>query len=516
MVDRDSFYEISPADFFYRNKDIAGFSNPSRAIYSAIRELVENSLDASELHRVLPEIYIRITEEDGSSSTVEGGTVHLIHIEDNGSGIPARHIPSAFGQVFYGSKYRLRQSRGTFGLGGTMAILYGQITTDSAVKVISSTGDRNIHEYELMIDIRRNRPIVLKHRPYKNDNSWHGTIINLKMEGDYSRASSKILEYFKQTAIVAPYANLTIADSKGRLYIFERATDEMPKPPGETKPHPYGSDVETLKRLITITDARNMLTFIMNHFHRVGKTTAEKFLQFAGISPTKKPQKLNNEEIVKLAKKMKEYPDFRAPSAECLSPLGENLLRAGIQKELKPEFISVKPRSPSVYSGYPFIVEVAIAYGGGIPRSSRILLYRFANRIPLLYDEASDVSWKVIEQMNWKYYHVDMPDPPLAVVTHICSTKIPYRSVGKEFVADIPEIEREILGGLRDAARELSVFLTKRKAIEMDKKRFDIFEKYMPKIAKFSTELAGERDVPDVRNLLKSVMKYGSKEIDEN
>lgn len=516
MTERDSFYEISPADFFYRNKDIAGFSNPSRAIYSTIRELVENSLDASELHQVLPEIYIRITEEDSSSSTLEGGSVHIIHIEDNGSGIPARNIPSAFGQVFYGSKYRLRQSRGTFGLGGTMAILYGQITTDSAVKVISSTGDKAIHEYELMIDIRRNRPIVLKHKPYKNNNNWHGTIIDLKMEGDYIRASSKILEYFKQTAIVAPYANLTFADSKGRLYMFERVTNEMPKAPRETKHHPYGSDVETLKRLIAITESKNMLAFIMNNFQRIGRTTADKFLQFAGIPSKKKPRKLNNEDIVKLAKKMKEFPDFRAPSAEYLSPLGENLLSAGIKKELSPEFISVKQRNPSVYSGYPFIIEVAIAYGGDIPRSSRILLYRFANRIPLLYDEASDVSWKVIDQMNWKYYHVDTPEPPLAVVTHICSTKIPYRSVGKEFVADIPEIEREIHGGLRDAARELSLFLTKRKAVEMDKKRFDIFEKFMPKIAKFSTELADKKNIPDVKSLLKSVMKYGPEEIDEN
>ena len=510
-MSREIFYEISPADFFYRNRDIAGFSNPARAMYSAVRELIENSLDASELYGYPPDIYVRVTMDDNATS--ENGNVYAVHVEDNGSGIPARHIPSAFGQVFYGSKYKLRQSRGTFGLGGTMAILYGQITTNSPVKVISSTGEKYIHEYELMIDIQRNRPVVLGHKSYKNENGWHGTIIEVKIEGDYPRAMSKILEYLKQTAIVAPYANLTFVDPKGRLYRFERVTEEMPKPPSETKPHPYGSDVETIKRMISTTPCKDMLSFMITHFHKVGKITAEKFLNFAGISPRKRPKTLTNNDIVELVKAMKEYKGFRSPSADCLSPLGENLLKAGILKELKPEFISVKQRPPSVYSGYPFIVEVAIAYGGEIPKTGDILLYRFANRIPLLYDEASDVSWKVVHTLiNWKHYNVDVQNAPLAVFTHICSTKIPYRSVGKEFIADIPEIEREILGGLRDAARELSAYLTRRRAIEMEKKRIDIFEKFLPKIAKFSTELAKEKEIPDVKILLKKVVKYGSEE----
>lgn len=427
-MSREVFYEISPADFFYRNRDIAGFSNPARAVYSAVRELIENSLDASEVYGFPPDIFVRVTAEDEKSS--EGTETYTIRVEDNGSGVPARYIPSAFGQVFYGSKYKLRQSRGTFGLGGTMAILYGQITTNSPVKVISSTGDRAIHEYELMIDIQRNRPIVLKHKSYKNEDSWHGTIIEVKIEGDYPRAMPKILEYLKQTAIVAPYANLTFVDPKGRLYRFERITEEMPKPPTETKPHPYGSDVETIKRIISTTECRDMLSFMITHFHKIGRITAERFLEFANISKKKKPRSLTNDDIVRLVKAMKEFKGFRAPSASCLSPLGENLLRVGIQKELNPEFISVKQRNPSVYSGYPFIVEVAIAYGGGVPRTGGIVLYRFANRIPLLYDEASDVSWKVVHTMiNWKHYNVDPQDPRIAVFTHICSTKIPYLSL---------------------------------------------------------------------------------------
>lgn len=506
-IGREEFYEISPADFFYRNRDIAGFSNPARALYSAVRELVENSLDAGEQAGRPPDIYVRLSC-DGEKGE-EGSSVYTLRVEDNGSGVPARYIPHAFGQVFYGSKYRLKQARGTFGLGGTMAILYGQITTNSPVHVTSSADGKRIHSYTLMIDIKNNRPIVLKHKVLSNHNGWKGTIIETKLEGEYSRAMPKILEYFRQTAIVAPYANLTFVDPKGRLYRFERATENMPKPPVEIKPHPYGIDVETMKRMIAVTQCRDMVSFLREHFHRIGRTVALRFLtEAAKIPPRRRPKRLTNDEIVKLVKAMRSFNGFRAPSAECLSPLGVELFKAGIVKELKPEFVSVKQRPPSVYLGYPFIVEVAIAYGGGVPKTGDIVLYRFANRIPLLYDEASDVAWKVVHQLvNWRYYKVDPAHDPVAVFIHICSTKIPYRSVGKEFIADVPEIEREILNGVREAARELSLFLSRKIAVERERQRLDAFEKYLPKIARFSSELAG-RKPPNIKPLLKSVMRY--------
>ncbi|MEM3737030.1 MAG: DNA topoisomerase VI subunit B [Candidatus Bathyarchaeia archaeon] len=510
-MSKEEFYEISPADFFYRNKDLAGFSNPARALYSTVRELVENSFDACELHSILPDIYLRISHEGAEGG--EGVGIYAVRVADNGSGIPARHIPHALAQVFYGSKYRLRQSRGTFGLGGTMAILYGQITTNNAVHVISSTGTPVIHEYELLVDIQRNKPVVLKHRTYRNDKRWHGTVIEIKLDGDYLRAGPKILEYLKQTAIVTPYAKLTFVDPKGRLYRFERVASELPSPPKETKPHPYGSDVETVKRIISGTTCKDMLNFMTTHFHRVGPVIAKRFLESAGIPPSRRPNKLSTDEVVKLVQHMKCFPDFRPPTADCLSPLGEDLLRAGIKKELNPEFVSVKQRAPSVYSGFPFIVEVGVAYGGGIPQTGEISLYRFANRIPLLYDESSDVSWDVVHNgINWKHYNVDVPNAPLAVLVHICSTKIPYRSVGKEFIADVPEIRREILNGIRDAARELSISLSRRQAIESEKRRLDVFEKFLPKIAKFSAEIIERNEPPDIRPLLKSVMKYGPEE----
>jgi DNA topoisomerase-6 subunit B len=578
-----TFQEISPADFFYRNRDIAGFTNPSRAIFSSVRELVENALDSSDLMNIPPEVYVRLSQENSDTTAEPGTGVYRLKIMDNGSGISARHIPSAFGQVLFGSKYTLKQARGTFGLGGTMSILYGQITTHKPVLIRSSTGGTKIYEYKMMIDIQRNRPLILDRRTRRNKEQWRGTIVEFSLEGDYFRAMSKILEYLKQTALVTPYANITFVDPKGRLYMFNRATKKMPPPPTETLAHPYGVDVETIQRLIRVTNCRNMLAFMQKHFHRVGQGTSLSFLDFAGFIKTANPQRLKDEdvvrlvetikklkifrkffgkisveetkrllkrtksqdmidfmkgnfpdvdknmilrllsaagfvrtknprklrpsEIVRLVRMMKRYDGFLPPDANCLSPLGEELLRAGILKELKPEFIAVSQRKPSTYSGHPFIVEAAIAYGGEIPRKDDFVVYRFANRIPLLYDEASDVSVKVIRAINWRRYKVSS-GMPLAILVHVCSTKVPYKTVGKEFIADRPEVRSEILNGIREVARRLQTFLTKREYVAKERRRLTVFSKYLPKIARFSTDLAGKKEEPDIELLLKSVRKF--------
>ena len=503
-----TFEEISASDFFYRNRDIAGFTNPSRAIFAAVRELVENSLDAAESLKIPPDIYVRLSYEGEATKETQ---IYKLRVEDNGIGVPTRHIPSAFGQVLFGSKYKLKQQRGTFGLGGKMAILYGQITTHQPAYIASSTGTVKIYMYKLMIDIQRNRPIILDRKVLLNKEQWRGTIVEFCLEGDYLRAMPKILEYFKQTAMMNPYANLTFVDPKGRLYKFTRVTKEMPQPPKETKPHPYGVDVELLQRLIEITPYRNMLEFLRSHFHRVGETTAHKFLEFSNISPSKNPKKLSHEEIVRLMHMLKKFREFLPPDAGCLSPLGEELLRAGMLKELKPEFTVVHQRKPATYAGHPFIVEAGIAYGGEIPQRGGFLIYRFANRIPLLYDEASDVSVKVINSMNWRRYKVS-PDMPIAILVHICSTKVPYKTVGKEFIADRPEVRREIANGLREVARQVQRFLTRREHVDRERKRLGVFGKYLPKIAQFSAELAGKEKLPDIEKLLKSVRKFGAEE----
>jgi DNA topoisomerase-6 subunit B len=523
MTVAEVFEEISAADFFYRNRDIAGFTSPSRAIYSTIRELVENSLDACETGGTPPDIYVRLSHESGP---LDGPGTYDLRIEDNGIGVPADVIPSAFGQVLYGSKYKLRQTRGTFGLGGKMALLYGQITTHKEAQIVSSNSSKSrIAEVALRTDIQQNKPVVLKKKTKPNKTRWRGTIIEFKTEADYARAMSKILEYFKQTAIIVPYANLTFVDPRGRLYRFIRGTTKVPPAPTETSPHPHGVDVETVQRMLKLTNAKSLQEFLRKHFQRIGETTARKFLQYASLGQKKNPKNLAPGDIVKLVNAMKSYEDFLSPDPTSLSPLGEDLLATGIKKELGitdeetqngTAFVTTLQRKPATYSGFPFIIEVGLASSKLIQNEGKILLFRFANKIPLLFDEASDVSWKVVNQLiDWRNYRVIPGETPLAVFIHVCSTKIPYKTVGKEFIADRPEVEHEILNAIREAGRNLRLYLSKREHLAQEKKRVDVFEKYLPKVAQFSTKLAKAKKEPDIKPLLKGLIKYGAEEGEE-
>jgi DNA topoisomerase-6 subunit B len=475
-----------------------------------VRELLENSLDACEVQRVPADIYLRLTEVEEASSE-NGASIYTMRVEDNGTGLPSDQIPHSFCQVFYGSKYTLKQARGTFGLGGTITILYGQITTHKPVTITSSTGS-DIHEYEMMIDIEHNRPIILRHKVIGNKKGWRGTVVELQMEGDYSRIKSRLLDYLKQTAMVNPYAEITFVDPGGRLFRFERGTEKMPPLPQPVDPHPHGIDVENFRRLVTITNARNMRDFMTDHFQGVGQKTASSFLEAAGISPRARPRSLNPEDIVKLVRTAKDYPGFKRPDPSCLSPIGEELLENGIRKELgltKDDFLRVVTRKPSTYLGFPFIVEAAIATGSTIRRQfkSGTSIIRFANRIPLLFDESSGVVWKVVNRnIHWDTYRVSS-DTPMVVVVHVCSTKIPYKTVGKEYMADQPAVEKEITNTIRTAARSLRLFISRSVRLARERRRLDVFAKYLPKIAEFATKLSDREEPPDINPLLAVVSK---------
>ncbi|MBP2625228.1 MAG: DNA topoisomerase VI subunit B [Nitrosopumilaceae archaeon] len=602
--EKESFNQISPSEFFYRNRDLAGFSNPTRSIYTSIRELVENSLDACDQKGILPNISINITSVNQQQSDPK---YYILTVSDNGPGIDPKHIPLAFGTVLYGSKFGLKQARGMFGLGATMAILYGQITTNTPVHVTSSIDGHNQHEYEMLLDIQKNKPIITKHVIRKTTKK--GLTISICLEGDYSKAGSKIRDYIYQTSLITPYASIKFNDPKGNQYKYDKITKSIPPPPTIIKPHPYGIDVETLRRLIHDTRYKvpsfnknilekiykelqihhnlhydnyeilrtikkrwsylstqtktllsimlclklnfdqtlrikvddidiinNTLTywdydqsksitikldksnfyykylakeakgdtlamFLTKQFQRVGRHTAEKFSEFAQFKPEKRIMLMTNQELVYLSDSLQKFTDFLSPDHSCLAPLGETLLSKGIKKFFNPDFMFVIQRKASAYSGFPFIVELGVAYGGSIKGTK---LYRFANRIPLLYDESSDVVFKIINDIDWNRYKIKN-DSPLIIVSHICSTRIPYKTVGKENVADRNEIERELKLALQFLARKLSSYMSKKGKAAMEKKRVDLYFTYIPLISKFCTELSNNEKEPNYKKIFNEI-----------
>jgi len=512
----ESFRQLSPSEFFYRNREIAGFSNPARAVYQTVREFIENSLDATEVHGILPVITLRISREDPSNPN------HItIQVEDNGIGVPPQFIPDAFGRVLYSSKYKFRQTRGMYGLGAKMAILYAQLTTGKPFEIYSSTRKtRYIYYYKLMIDVKRNEPQILEMASWEKRSKWHGTIVKLTIEGEWSRrVKDYVAVYIKRTAIITPYADITAIlpsvekEDEYEVLRFPRVTSMLPRPPKEAKPHPLGIDLEMLKMMINETGAKTVLSFITNEFQRIGEVTATRILKNAGIDPDKPPRTLDDDELQRLYKAVREEK-YWAPTDEPLSPIGEELIRIGLKEILRPEFIATASRKPSSYSGHPFIVEGGIAYGGEL--ASRldeiaqdsvkgetgpyIVLLRYANKIPLLYDEKTDVMWSIVDpsKFPWRSVYKLEPTDTVAVLIHICSTKVPYKGVGKESVANVEEVESEVRLLAQELARKLREYIQRKKRAQEARQKLSLFLRYIPEVAASLAAIAGNgRGTPD-------------------
>jgi DNA topoisomerase-6 subunit B len=513
-IGAESFRQLSPSEFFYRNREIAGFSNPGRALYQTVREFVENSLDATEVHGILPTIVVQIRREDPHNPNY-----FTVTVEDNGIGIPNHIVPDAFGRVLYSSKYKYRQTRGMYGLGAKMAILYGQLTTGKPFEIYTSTPrSSKIYYYKLLIDIRRNEPIVLERGSWRKNSGWHGTIARVTIEGDWKkRIRDYIVVYIRRTAIIAPYADLTLAvpqivsqdprEDGVEIIHYPRATTKLPSPPKEAKPHPLGIDLELLKMMIADTRHRTLKEFLTKSFQRIGDKKALEILRKSGLEPSRNPKTLTSTELKRLYKVMR-HEKYLSPSSHALSPIGADLIKIGLKQVLKPEFVEAVTRRPGSYGGHPFIIEAGIAYGGKLTEMmdeiSRdalksqsgpyIVLLRYANKIPLLYDEKADVMWSVVspDSFNWRTtYKLDQSDV-VAVLIHIASTKVPYKGVGKESVAPIDEVKKEMEAAVQELARKLRTYISRKRRLMEAEQKYKTFLKYIPEVSRSLAVIAGD------------------------
>ncbi|MDF1541066.1 MAG: DNA topoisomerase VI subunit B, partial [Candidatus Thorarchaeota archaeon] len=397
------------------------------------------------------------------------------------------------------TKFTHRQSRGTFGLGGSLALLYGQVTTQKPIEIITGIqGEEFFHSIQMKLDIDRNEPEIIQEERFPKEKEDHGTTISFHLQGDWLRSKKRILDYFNQTSVIVPYSSIWFQTPEGELLEHERVIDVLPKPPKEVKPHPSGIDVELLKSMISTTRYKNIKSFLMKTFQRIGPSTADGFLLYASLDPEVNPKSLSDEVLLDMMNALAEFNGFMAPTSNALSPAGSTAMHVGM-KRLNPELLVTTERAPSVHEGHPFIIEAGVAYGGELPAGTN--LFRFANRIPLLYDEGSDVSTRVIRGLNLKPYGFRSEDP-LAFFVHLCSTKVPYKTVGKEYIADVDAVRREIDLGLKDCLRRLGEQVRKRNRVHKKTKRESRLRNYYQFIASTLEEATCQK--VGLENLMKS------------
>jgi len=474
------FKEVSITEFFRKNKAHLGYSGKVRSLTTIVHELVTNALDACEEAGMLPDVKLQLK--------ALGPEHYQFTCEDNGPGIPPKHISNVFGKMLAGTKFhRNIQLRGQQGIGVAGVTLYSQITTGKPVKIKTCTGDHKIHEIKLLVDVQKNKADIVETNFYEA--AWQGTEIQGEVKGvQYQLSDRGPHEYLRRTAIANPHASITFIDPEGRKTVFKRVSDKIPKQPVEVKPHPKGIDVDELLAMAKMNKNRQVSSFLSGTFARMSSAKVKDIQEKCSFDLKKNPRRLQwaeAEEIVHAINDM----DFMAPPTEGLSPIGQDQVEKAVLGILKPEFSSVLTRNPTTHSGgTPFQVEVAIAYGGEAGRSAgegrRAETMRFANRTPLLFDAGGCALHQAVQSVDWKRYGVrDFDNSPITVFVNLVSTYVPYTSAGKQSVSNDVDVLREVRFALMDVGRRFSRYHSK--------KRRDIEnEARLNTLLKYSTELA--------------------------
>ena len=472
--------DISISEFFSKNRHLLGFDNPQKALLTAVKEAVDNSLDACEEAGFLPSIRIAIRQV--------GEDRFRVSVEDNGPGIVKAQIPKIFGKLLYGSKFHtLKQARGQQGIGISAAGMYGLLTTGKSIVITSRTGaGKPAHYYEIQIDTRKNTPQIITDRII----DWeppHGTRVEIELIGTYKKGRHSVEDYVRQTAIANPHCEIfyTPPDADEPLHLV-RGSDLLPPEPREIKPHPYGVELGVLIRMMKETSARQLGAALQKDFSRVSAKIAAEICKTAGLRPSANPHTLQGQETERLYKAINGVK-IMSPATNCLSPIGEEQILAGLRKEIDADFFTAITRAPAVYRGNPFQIEVGLAYGGRLAGDELVDLLRFANRVPLQYQQSACAITKAVLGIDWRSYGLPqskgaLPTGPVALFVHMASVWVPFTSESKESVAAYPEILRELRLALQECGRKLATHIrAHRRAAEEEKKKSYI-EKYIPHI----------------------------------
>ncbi len=532
--------EISVSEFFAKNRHLLGFDNPRKALMTTIKEAVDNSLDACEEAGIMPEIDVIIKQISDDRFEVT--------VQDNGPGIVKAQVPNIFGRLLYGSKFhKLKMSRGQQGIGISAAGMYGLLTTGKPIRIVSKTGPRKpAYYYELAIDTKKNRPDIIKEdeTEFVHD---HGTRVSIELQAKYQRGKTSVDEYLKQTALANPHTTFRYTMPDGTSMEFPRSIDELPPQPKAIKPHPYGVELGVLIKMLQESEYRRLKDFLTNSFSKVSPRVADEIIKAAKLRPNSDTRRIGRTEADELFQAINRVK-IPAPATDCVVPIGEENLLKGLQSIIKAEFYTAVTRPPAVYRGNAFVIEVALSYGKPeetektsgkqqeltLDEQQKLLeaqleqvddentemvrLIRFANRVPLLYQQSACVTYKSIVSTNWRNYGLQqsrgsLPVGNAAIIVHIASVWVPFTSESKEAVAHYPEIIKELKLAIQECGRRLGRYLKRQSRVYDELKKRSYIEKYIPHIGQALKEILGLPDdkidkvVTDLKRILENSRK---------
>ncbi len=495
-----AFKEYSVAEFFKRNRQMLGYTGKIRSMTTIVHEAVTNSLDACEDAKILPEITVEISELPDNHFKVS--------VEDNGTGVPKTKIGQAFAKLLAGTKFSQRmQKRGQQGIGISYATLFAQITTGKPAHVKTSTGDGNIVECDVSIDVKKNEPVVANVRETRG--KFRGTRFEAEFaEIDYNRSEYSAFEYLRRTALANPHAQITLVEPNKEIVVFPRASKDIPKRAKQVLPHPLGITTSDLMDMASVTQARKLSSFFTTEFARFSSDKVNEIKALCpGIDFEKHPKNLQwheAEACVKAFQKVK----WISPDTSTLVPIGAEQITKSLKNLLQPEQMKVVERKPKVFrGGIPFSVEAAIAFGGkagvhGENGSVKGELMRFANRVPLLFDAGNCAITEAVKSIDWARYDLkDWENMPVSIFVNFVSVYVPYTGAGKLAISAEDEIVEEIRFALMECARDIAHYIHGLQRAAEQEERRQIFVKYIKEVAEAIHDITGKEKAVLVKKL---------------
>ena len=511
--------QIAISEFFEKNKHFLGFDSLQRSIITAVKEAVDNSLDACEEARILPDISVKISKVDSKKDIIE------LQTEDNGPGIPQKSIEKVFGQLLFGSRFHaIRQSRGQQGIGITGVVMYSQLTTGKPTQVLSKVAnDPTAVSVSIGLDTRKNKAVKSDQTRiiWENDDltlKEHGLRVTTRMKGKYQRGRQSVYQYLRMTSIVNPHADITFTDPDGETYHWPRVTERLPSKVDAIKPHPHGIELGQLQRMCRESSDSRLTVFLRQNFSGVSMRAAKELCEASELEVSTKPKSMKPDDVRALLESFQGERTINgkpikllSPPTNCLSPIEEMLIKKGLSKTIDSKFVSTMTRAPTVSHGNPFQVEVGLIFGEDMAADKHVEVLRFANRVPLMYQQGGCLLTKAIESVDWRQYGLDqaggkgVPKGPAAILVHLASTNVQFTSEAKEALSDNEFVFEETRKAMLEMGRGLRKHLEKKKKMAKTREKFELINDILPAIAEKSATIL-ERPVPDLAGSITKIM----------
>ncbi len=511
--------QIAISEFFEKNKHFLGFDSLQRSIITAVKEAVDNSLDACEEARILPDIKIKISKIDAKKDILE------LVAEDNGPGIPQRSIEKVFGQLLFGSRFHaIRQSRGQQGIGITGVVMYSQLTTGKPTNVVSKVAsEATAVTVNIGLDTRKNKAVKSDQDRIIWDNEdlspkEHGLKVTTRMKAKYQRGRQSVYQYLRMTSIVNPHAEITFVDPDGEKHHWPRVTERLPRKVDAIKPHPHGIELGQLQRMCRESKDSRLTVFLRQNFSGVSMRAAKELCEASELPITAKPKTMKPDQVRSLLEAFQgermlggKPIKLLSPPTNCLSPIEEMLIKKGLSKTIDSKFVSTMTRAPTVSHGNPFQVEVGLIFGDGMVADKHVEILRFANRVPLMYQQGGCLLTKAIESVDWRQYGLEqaggkgVPKGPAAILVHLASTNVQFTSEAKEALSDNEFVFEESRKAMLEMGRGLRKHLEKKKKMAKTREKFELINDILPAIAEKSAAIL-ERPVPELAGSITKIM----------